>query len=257
MAEKKEFWTEARLKKAIIWVVAGIVIVAAATAGWWYYLNKPEGSTPPVLQRSIDDAKAKAKKTPKDINVHFTLAQLYIQNKQYNEAISECNIMLKLQKDNEYAYSLLGIAYEAKGNISKAIEFYNKAIKTGSGKQQASLNPALVEARFRLGKIYLDQKKYNEALVQFQTVADSNSMDADSRYFIGLVAYRQGFYDKAIDSELAATRFVPDYFDAFFVLGQAYEKKGDKTKAIAAYKAALKAKPDFKDAKDALARLEK
>jgi tetratricopeptide (TPR) repeat protein len=255
MAEKQEFWTEARLKKGIIWVVGGILVVILATAGWWYYLNKPEGATPPVLQRAITDALAREKKTPSAIGPHIELAQLYIQNKQYDDGIVECDLILKIQKDNEFGLSLKGIAYDLKGNQTAAISYYQKTIALASKRGMSALNPAIVESRFRLAKIYLDQKKYDAALVQFQTLADQNAMDADSRYYLGLTFYKKGAYDKAIDWELQATRYVPDYYDAFFVLGQAYEKKGDKAKAIAAYKSALKGKADFKEAKDALARL--
>lgn len=257
MAEKKEFWTEQRLKTGIYILVAGIIIVIIAMAGWWYYLNKPEGSTPPVLQRAMDEAKASIKKNPNDIGARITLAQLYLQNKMYDEAIAECKLVLKSSKDNEYAYSLMGVAEDLKGNQKAAEKYYLKAIELGSKKTMSQLNPAIVESRFRVGKIYLDQKKYDKALLQFQTLADQNSMDADSRYYLGLTLYKMGKYDKAIESLEGAVKFVPDYYEAFYTLGQAYEKKGDKDKAIEAYKKALKAKSDYQEAKDALARLEK
>ncbi len=82
-------------------------------------------------------------------------------------------------------------------------------------------------------------------------------MDADSRYYMGVTLYRMGKYDKSIEWLEKAVKFVPDYYEAFYMLGQAYEKKGDKAKAIEAYKKALSAKADYQEAKDALARLEK
>jgi tetratricopeptide (TPR) repeat protein len=257
MAEKQEFWTEERLKKGIIYLIIGIVVVAAATFGWWYYLNKPEASTPPVLQRQINDALARSKKNPNDVGAHILLAQLYLQDKRYDDAITECNLILKKNKGNEYALSLMAIAYDENGNKSAAIKYYKQAITAGTKKQNSGLNPAVVESRFRSGKIYLAQKNYDLALVQFQTLADQNSMDADSRYYLGVTFYDMKQYDKSIEWLLQATKFVPDYYEAFYQLGQAYEKKGDKTKAIAAYKQALKGKADYADAKNALARLEK
>ncbi|MFA5867508.1 MAG: tetratricopeptide repeat protein [Actinomycetota bacterium] len=257
MAEKQEFWTEQRLKTGIYVLIAGIVIIIIAIAGWWYYLNRPEGSTPPVLQRSITEAQAAIKKNPNDINARLTLAQLYIQNKQYNDAIVECKLVIKSSKNNEIAYSLMGIAEDLSGDKKTAITYYKKTIDLGAKKEMSGLNAALIQARFRLGKIYLDQKNYDGALVQFQTLADTNSMDADSRYYLGLTFYDMKQYDKSIEWLEQAVRYVPDYYEAFYKLGQAYEKKGDKAKAIDAYKKALKAKPEYQEAKDALARLEK
>jgi tetratricopeptide (TPR) repeat protein len=261
MAEtaKKEFWTESRLKKGIIWLIVGIVLVAGATAGYWYYLNMPEGSTPPVLQREIDQAMASIKKNPKDLAAHITLAQLYIQNKDYDDAIIECKNVIKADKEKEfaiYSYALMGIAYEGKGEEKTAIANYKKAIDIGDKEEMSRLNPGVVESRFRLGKIYLDQKNWDGALLQFQTVADQNSMDADSRYYLGLTFYRMGQYDQAIESLEKSTQYVPDYFEAFYLLGASYEKKGEKEKAIAAYKQALKGKADYAEAQDALDRLQ-
>lgn len=258
MAEKQEFWTERRLKQGIIALVVGIAIVAAGIFGWYYWLNKPEGgSVPPVIQRQIDEAKAAIKKNKNDIGSRIALAQYYIQIKNYDDAIAECQLILKTNKENEYAVSLIGVSYDLKGDQKNALKYYQKTILLGEKKKMSQLNPAIVEARFRSGKIYLSQKNYDMALVQFQALSDQNATDADSRYYLGLTFYQMGKNDKAIEWLEKATRFVPDYFDAFYTLGQAYEKQGDKAKAIAAYKQAIKSKPDFQEAKDALAKLEK
>jgi len=255
MGGKQEFWTEARLKKGIIAFAIGIVIIIVATFGWWYWLNKPEGSTPPVLQRAIDEAEAKVKKNPSDLDARTLLVQLLIQDKQYDDAMIECKILLKSDKENELVYALMGVIEDEEGNDKAAIKNYQKAIDLGEKKKMSQLNPAIVESRFRMGKIFLDQKKYDNALLQFQLLADQNAMDADSRYFLGLTFLKMGAYDKAIEWEEAATRYVPDYYEAFYVLGQAYEKKGNKQKAIAAYEQALKAKSDYEEAQDALDKL--
>lgn len=257
MAERNEFWTEQRLKTTITWLTIGIIAVIIAMVGWYWYLNKPEAATPPVLQRSIDDALAKIKKNPNDMDAHLQLAQLYLQNKQYDESKTELKIIIKKDKENEVAYVLLGIVEDSTGNKKAAVADYRKAIEFGSKKPQRQLNPAITEARFRVGKIYLDQKNYDYAMNEFMVLADNNATDADARYFLGLTYYRMGKYDQAIQSLEQATRFVPDYYEAFYTTGQAYEKKGDKAKAIAAYKAALKGKSDYAPAKEALSRLEK
>jgi tetratricopeptide (TPR) repeat protein len=48
---------------------------------------------------------------------------------------------------------------------------------------------------------------------------------------------------------------VPNFYEAHYALGQAYEKKGDKEKAKKAYEAALKYNPQYEQAKEALDKL--
>jgi tetratricopeptide (TPR) repeat protein len=256
MAEEQGFWTEARLKSGITWLIVGIIaIVLAGAAGYWYYYLKPVESTPRIIEKAINEALAAAKKNPNDLGPHITLAQLYIQDKRFDDAIVECKLILKIDKKNEYGMSLMGVAYEAKGNITTAIKYYKQAIATADVKQWANINPARKEAMFRLGKIYIDQKKYDDAIKIFDPMVKADKMDADSRYFLGVAYLRKGEADKAIELLLVATRYVPNYYEAQFALGQAYEKKGDKASAIKAYEMALKYKSDYTEAQDALNRL--
>lgn len=249
--------TEQLLKKGIWVTAAAIVAVVIALGGYWYYLNRPSGEIPPVLQQSIDQAKADVTKNPNNLDAHVKLAQFYIQAKMYDDAIEECTIILKIDKESEFGMSLMGVAYQEKGNTDKAVTYYKKAIEVGEKKKFARINPAVNEARFRLGQIYLDRKKWDDAINIFKPMVERNAIDADSKYYLGLAFFGKGQYDAAIEQFEAAIAFVPDYAEANYALGQTYEKKGDRKKAAEAYKAALKYKPDYAEAKTALARVEK
>ncbi len=257
MNGKREFLTEERLKKGI-WITGiGIIVALAALFGYWYYLNRPASGPSFILQKSITEKEQQVKKQPNSKSTHLELAQLYLQAKRFDDAIDECKAVLKLSPEDSVAYTFMGIAYEEKGNTKTAIDYYNKAIKKSESSEMKGLNPAFTESVFRLGRIYMDQKKYDKAIELFTKSVQYNSIDSDARYNLGLAYLRSGKYDQAIEQLSVATRYVPDYYEAQYALGQAYEKKGSKEEAIKQYKLTLKYEPDYKPAKDALARLEK
>lgn len=257
MNEKKEFLTEERLKKGI-WITGVlIVVVVALLFGYWYWLNRPATGPSQILQKSITEKEQQVKKQPNSKSAHLELAQLYLQAKRFDDAIDECKAVLKMSPEDSLAYTFLGIAYEAKGNTRTAIDYYNKAINKSESSQMKGLNPAFTESVFRLGRIYMNQKKYDKAIELFTKSVQYNSIDSDARYNLGVAYLRSGKYDQAIEQLTVATRYVPDYYEAQYALGQAYEKKGDKEDAIKQYKLTLKYKSDYQPAKDALARLQK
>ncbi len=255
MAKSGEFLTEERLKKGI-WIVSiAIAIVAVGILGYWFYLNRPPTAVPEILQTTIKELEKKVKENPNSLEAHAELGQLYLQSKRYDDAIDEGKTILKISKDNSFGNALLGMAYEAKGKTKTAIDYYKKAIERSEQEEMKGLNPALTESTFRLGKIYMDQKKYDEALELFQKSVSYNTIDSDARYNLGLVYLRQKKYDEAIEQFNTAVKFVPDYYQAWYRLGEAHEKKKNEKEAIEAYENALKYNEDYKEAKEALDRL--
>lgn len=255
MAEKPEFWTEARLKKGITWLVVGIVVVVAGMAGYWYYLNRPQTGVPTVIQRQIDTARADITKDPKMIEPRIRLGQLLIQANDFNGAIAELQAALKLQKDNDIAIVLIGVAYEEQGKTAAAVKQYKTAIEASKAQKMNKLDPAVTEAMYRLANIEINEKEFSSAATLMQQVSASNSMDSDAHYYLGLAYNGLKKYDDAINELVQAVRFVPDYYQANYALGQAYEGKGDKDSARKAYEAALKYKSDYQPAKTALDKL--
>jgi tetratricopeptide (TPR) repeat protein len=253
----KEFWTEARLKAAIKWAVVGIIAVILATAGVWYYYSVYPKQAPTILDRSLDEALKKSAKSPKDISLHLAVAEIYMQQKKYDDAINELETTVKLDKNNDMAYALEGICYEAKGNDKKAETSYLKAISIGDKREMQGVNPALFESYYRLGRMYFRQSKNDKALEMMTKASSVNNIDSDSLYWLGRIYFAKGDFAKAEENLLKATRFAPDFYEAQYWLGQTYEKLGKKAEAIKAYEQALSYKKNYTQAQDALNKLKK
>lgn len=256
MAEK-EFWTEARLKTAIKWVAVGIIAVILATSGVWYYYSVYPKQAPTVLDRALDEALKKSAKSPKDASLHLAVAEIYMQQEKWDDAIKELETSAKLQENNNIAYALEGVCYEAKGNDKKAETFYKKAIAIGEKGEMKGIDPALFESYYRLGRMYFRQGKTDKALEMMTEASSVNNIDSDSLYWLGRIYYKKGDCTKAEENLLKATRFTPDFYEAQYWLGQTYEKLDKKDEAIKAYEQALSYKKDYKQAQDALDNLKK
>lgn len=59
-------------------------------------------------------------------------AELYIDNKDYDKALSYCDKMLELNKENIYAFTYRAFSYRMQGNYSLAIKACNDGLKASS-----------------------------------------------------------------------------------------------------------------------------
>jgi Tfp pilus assembly protein PilF len=96
------------------------------------------------------------------------------------------------------------------------------------------------EAHYKIGVSYLNEKKVQQAFVEFQKAYDLNPKDVKVLNAIGII-YLIYFDDtaKSIDYFEKATKIDPNFSDAYNNLGFAYEKLGQFETAISFYKKAL------------------
>ncbi len=133
-----------------------------------------------------------------------------------------------------------------------------KALAEAAAMKQ--LNPA--RGRIAFATFYLGEKKYDQALAQFDEVLKTSPDDYASLYQIGRLAALSGqFVDRGIASlrrclELPVPPNAPGHAAAQWRLGNLLEKKGAKPAARAAYEASLKLDATFTAAEEALRKLE-
>ena len=96
------------------------------------------------------------------------------------------------------------------------------------------------EAHYKIGVSYLNEKKVQQAFVEFQQAYELNPNNKEVLNAIGIV-YLIYFEDtaKSINFFEKATKADPSYSDAYNNLGFAYEKLGQFDTAISFYKKAL------------------
>ncbi len=181
-------------------------------------------------------------------------------------------------------FSKLGLAEKCVGAYRRAVElepanvdnrlalfeYYRQAPGlAGGGADKAAAEAAEIKkldatrGRIAFATLYAGEKKYDQALAQFEEVLREAPDDYTALYQIGRLAALTGQYtDRGIASlrrclELAPPSgpTVPGHAAAHWRLGQLLEKKGDVAGARAAYEASVKLDPAFTAAAEALRKL--
>lgn len=120
-------------------------------------------------------------------------------------SIIQCKVKLEGNPNNALVWNSLGWEYYLSGLTGKAISAYNAAIKT---------NPSLSIAYNNLGLVYLNQKKYDEALPFFETVIkldNDNQAKLYAFYNVGRVSRREGKCQKAVGYLEKAMKVNPSF----------------------------------------------
>nr|MBP8981153.1 tetratricopeptide repeat protein [Syntrophobacterales bacterium] len=102
-------------------------------------------------------------------NVLNILADAYMREKRYDDAIRISRRLLNLTKKKAGAYANLGRAYGAKGDADRAIEMYKQSLKYDSEDDAVFAG---------LGEAYEKKGLYQEALNAYQTAYQLNPESA-------------------------------------------------------------------------------
>lgn len=140
----------------------------------------------------------------------------------YTEALRELFEAEKLYPDNSILQNVMGLALRFKGDLEGARQHLEKAV---------ALDPHNSEAYNNLGVVYLDLKKWDEAISCFEKAMSDilYSTPENSWYNLGVAYENKKDFSKAIEcykkaSELASTN--PRVYQVYKRLGRIYYYSG-------------------------------
>ncbi len=158
-----------------------------------------------------------------------------LDEKDYNKAIDNYNMALKLNSEYAEAYYFRGYAYYNLKDYGKAIEDYSKAIK---------LNPEYEVVYDFRGNVYADLKEYDKAIEDYSKAIELNPEDAYAYYFRGITYKHLKEYDKAIEDYYKAIELNPEDADLYYFRGNVYAELKEYDKAIEDYNKAIELNPE-------------
>ena len=192
---------------------------------------------------------------------------------QTNEAIIQCQEIIRLNPDYAGAYYNLGVVFDGEGKTNEAISLYQKAIRLYPGYTDAyynlavalfkkgqtneaislyqeviRLNPSYAYAYYNLGIVFDGEGKTDEAISLYQKAIHFNPVYADAYYNLGVALFKKSRTNEAISLYQKAIRLNPSYADAYYNLGIALFKKGQTDEAISQFQEAIRLNPDYTDA---------
>jgi tetratricopeptide (TPR) repeat protein len=155
---------------------------------------------------------------------YYSLGVVYNDQGNLTKAIESYEKAIKINPDAAGAYNNLGLAYKDQGNLTKAIQYYKKAIE---------LDPDAAKAYNNLGIVYANQGNHTKAIEYYKKTIELDPDDAEAYYNLGLTYYLQGNYTKAIQYYKKAIELDPDdAAKAYINLGLLYVQQGNTTKGI-------------------------
>jgi len=212
----------------------------------------------------IEDTKAKIQREPGNVNFRRALANHYITQKLFDEAITtlqqaqelrgsadpelDANIGSTVLKKFDYQIAQLGNSNSSA--VDKLREQRNEFLFNDI-QQRVNKYPNDLTLRYELGVAYCDRGMYNEAIQQFQLSQRNPRWHIKSLYYLGLSFKAKKQYDLALDQfERAASELVAmdnTKKDIFYEMGLIKEAMDDPAGAVEYFKQIYQVDISFKD----------
>ena len=139
------------------------------------------------------------------------------------------------EPDNAEAQNDYGWALRQNGDVDKAQTYLEKAKK---------LNPELAYVHSNLSVVLLDKGKTADSLDEAQKAVKEDGKQPIYRVVYGNALLASNKTKEAIEQYQEATKVKPDYENAFYNLGRAFNQDGERMKALAALSSALQLDKD-------------
>ena len=222
-----------------------------------------------------------------DFQTAYEKARNLYEEGEYDQAE---RLYLQILKTNSKGYAdvfnKLGLIYHRKGKLSKAAEFFERAISLNPKYTEASLNLAvtyndlgrfdeanrvfskatsvvkaeptaldpfiqgkLADAHGKLGDQYFDLALYDDALEEYRKALNLRPSFVDILTKIGITLREQRAFDEAVQFLIKAKQANPKYILAYIHLGITYYMKGFLDLAMEEWEAAQRIDPSRREAR--------
>lgn len=251
-------------------VLVGIVLaLAVASFGGYYYYDRYYRPQPKVAEMGIAQAEQALRDAPENPDVRLNLAETYMANRRFDDALKQANEVMGAYPDNQRAWFLVGIINALKGSPSEAIDPLSKFLDANKNAEMPGLNKTLQSAAYYLGDSYLQLNEPDKAVPVLEKAVEWSQTDSDAMYKLGMAYIGMKQYKQAIPMFQQATLFVPNYKEAYDGMVVAYEalnesgyadyargmsafSKKDYATALPLLKKAADAEKDFQPVLDGL-----
>lgn len=227
----RKLFADTRRMRIAVLVLAGAAVLALVGFGIYYYNDRYVTTVPDPKMQLRATAEADVRKDPQNVNKRLALADLYLGLGDVSKAVGQAEEARKLDAANPGVDLMLGLAYARSARCTDSVTLLPKFIDTRKDAEMAGLDVQLQTAYYWLGDCYIQLKQPDKAIAPLETTIGYNSTDSDSMVKLGqayLGAHRK---DDAIKILQRAIAFVPNYREAYQVLGDVYRAKGDATSA--------------------------
>ncbi len=172
-----------------------------------------------ILYAQKNDTSAEINNEKGSAETFYDAGLTAYQQKNYLEAIGDFNIALQKKNDFSQVYYFLGLSQEKVLDLDGAMKSYVSAI---------SFQPNFTEAMFSLAQLFYREKKYSNAIEEFDEILKTPPSETQAVYYRGLADNPNepatGFNEILTMANKNA--------DIYNYLGLSYWKNGDTNDAL-------------------------
>lgn len=181
------------------------------------------------------------------IKAEFDAAKKSLDSGANEQAISAFTALIDSGKAKDewlaYSHFYRAVALRRTEQEGKALADLRQTLK---------LAPDLGPAHVQLGLIFHEQKKFGDAVQEYDTAIKLEPNNPEL-YYLRCVSKSLANDNRGARADCGrAVELKPDYVEALAGLGRAHEDLGDKAKALETYQQVLKLDPDNKAAQDGI-----
>ncbi|MGB9907115.1 MAG: tetratricopeptide repeat protein [Candidatus Saccharicenans sp.] len=166
----------------------------------------------------------------------------FFQEGKYDTALA---MFEQFYEKNPSAYQILlniGDCYREKGEMDKALEYYNQVMEKAKGDMAMGVNMT-AKALAAIGLLYLKQDNLEEAAKYFKQSVDTAPQDEVVAFNVGEVFFTNQKLDEAERYFKMASGIKPDWPEPYLKLGYVALNKNDMPAAIEYFEKFLKLEP--------------
>ncbi len=198
------------------------------------------------IGNALNVAKRATELWKNDVSTWETIGIMYqttipITEEAATWAIDAYQKAIALEPNNPSLHWRLGIVYAQQKNREESKKSLKKAIE---------VKPDFVQAYIDLSAVLEQEEKIDDAIALFQPLFPVIQNSPDVLFILGRLFYnrdKEGDIDRAIQLWQRATTIAPEYSNALYALGLAYEKKGETAEAVALFRKVRELNPDNPD----------
>ncbi len=205
----------------------------AASDSYYNYLQGMVEERAGHTAKALEAYEKVVQEDPQALQVFRDIAELHLRMGQPDAALHAAERVKELAPGDPMSFIFLGNVLVAQGNLAKAAEAYEQALK---------LNPENLRALENLGNYYalMDPDK---ALSYYQRYIDLNPRDADIYFQMALVQQKRGHLQKALALYQQSLALDSEQLASHLAIADLYEQQKSTASAIGEYKSAAQLQP--------------
>jgi tetratricopeptide (TPR) repeat protein len=219
---KKLFSSTYQLQRIVILMGVALVLAVVSFGGYYYYdrYYTPQPKSADVM---LSEAEKAVREKPDDPEVRLNLAETYMINNRFDDAIALAKQVMDAYPDNQRAWFVFGVANALDGKPADAVGPLQKYMDANVDSDMPGLNKSLQSAAYYLGDSYMHLNQPDKAVAPLEKVVEWSQTDADAMYKLGMAYLGVKKYEEAVSMFQSATIFVPNYTECYEGMAVSFE----------------------------------